>query len=359
MTPSVFLSHSSKNGPVADTIRESLEAHGIQCWISSRDISPGANWGEAIIDGINQSKVMIVILTEESNSSQHVMREVERAVNNDISIIPMRIEDFPLSKSLEYFLSSANWLDAFTPPLKSHLDTLATRVTNLLAGKGGVAATAPASKAPQKSGPTYLQRVRLEADKKVERVKAEGKKKAAVFFAKAKEYRAAFNYPSAIESIQAIPNEMRNPEMVAYLRRLELDRDESERLLALIKTRIETRQVTGLISDVKQAIELRGDRKDLIKLLDQLKDQGQAQGGKALKKQSEQKVAAVTDPLDIDFSDEEYSLSEPASSSSEHNAPSRAPDASQSEPAEADWGAIVAGIVIIVVVVLVVRWLFS
>ena len=339
MSHDVFLSHSSKNGPVADTIRESLEAHGIHCWISSRDISPGANWGEAIIDGINQSKVMIVILTEESNSSQHVMREVERAVNNNISIIPMRIEDFPLSKSLEYFLSSANWLDAFTPPLKGHLATLSDRVRNLLAGKGGAPTPVPPSKPQKKTGFTYLQRVRLEAEKKTQTADEQAREKIAVCFATAKDYRTAFNYPSAIESIESIPNEMRNPEIAAYLRQLELDRDESDRLLELIKNRIETRQVTGLISDVKKAIQLRGDRKDLAQLLDQLNAQG-----KAPEERSRSNVAAATGPVDIDFTDDEDCLAESPSASVEHDMPNASVAPPESTPAKTGLGAFTSAI---------------
>ena len=34
------------------------------------------------------------------------MREVERAVSKGIPIIPLRMEDVPPSKSLEYFLSA-------------------------------------------------------------------------------------------------------------------------------------------------------------------------------------------------------------------------------------------------------------
>lgn len=339
MPHDVFLSHSSKNGPVADTIRQSLEGHGIDCWISSRDISPGANWGEAIIDGINQSKVMIVILTEESNSSQHVMREVERAVNNDISIIPMRIEDFPLSKSLEYFLSSANWLDAFTPPLKAHLDTLADRVRNLLADKGAAPPPVSNSKPQNTSGLTYLQRVRLEAEKKTQTADSEAKKKAAVYFATAKEYRSAFNYPSAIESIQAIPREMQNSEIAAYLRQLELDRDESDRLLELIKHRIETRQVTGLVSDVRKAIQLRGDRTDLVQLLAQLNAQGQGP-----EERSGKTFAAAADPVDIDFTDDEDCSPEPSAATIHHDMPAASGAPAESKPSKTGFGAFTSGI---------------
>jgi hypothetical protein len=113
----VFLSHSSKDKEVADAVCATLEGRGIRCWVAPRDIPAGANWGESIIDGITVTKVMVVILSSDSNESSQVMREVERAVNKDSAIIPFKIKDIPLSKSLEYFLSTAHWLDASTPRL--------------------------------------------------------------------------------------------------------------------------------------------------------------------------------------------------------------------------------------------------
>ncbi|MFP6754017.1 MAG: toll/interleukin-1 receptor domain-containing protein [Pirellulaceae bacterium] len=144
----VFLSHSSKDKEVADAVCATLEGRGIRCWVAPRDIPAGANWGESIIDGITVTKVMVVILSSDSNESGHVMREIERAVNKDSAIIPLKIKDIPLSKSLEYFLSTAHWLDATTPPLQGHLDNLANRIEQLLAGEGKSLARPPAAETP-------------------------------------------------------------------------------------------------------------------------------------------------------------------------------------------------------------------
>ena len=37
----VFISHSSADSEVAKMLYRQLEARGISCWISSRDITPG------------------------------------------------------------------------------------------------------------------------------------------------------------------------------------------------------------------------------------------------------------------------------------------------------------------------------
>jgi len=75
---------------------------------------------------------MVLVFSSRSNHSRHVRREVERGVNRDIAILPFRIEDVPLSPSLEYFIGAVQWLDALTPPLEKHLGHLTETVSLLL-----------------------------------------------------------------------------------------------------------------------------------------------------------------------------------------------------------------------------------
>src|SRR5580704_3702505 len=97
------------------------QSGGARCWIAPRDIVPGSDWSESIIDAINRAKVFVLIFSGYANVSPQIKREVERAVNKSIPIIPMRIEDTLPTKSLEYFISTPHWLDAITPPLEQHL----------------------------------------------------------------------------------------------------------------------------------------------------------------------------------------------------------------------------------------------
>ena len=59
MAHDVFISYSSKDKPTADAACAVLEAKGIRCWIAPRDITPGADWGEAIVDGINGARTIL------------------------------------------------------------------------------------------------------------------------------------------------------------------------------------------------------------------------------------------------------------------------------------------------------------
>jgi hypothetical protein len=132
MAHDVFISYSTTDKPTADAICAGLEQSGIRCWIAPRDVSPGANFGEAIIEGISASRVLVVVLSRESNASKHVVREVERAVTKEVVIVPFRIADVQPSPSLEYFLAATHWLDAIDPPLRQHISSLAQRIAGLL-----------------------------------------------------------------------------------------------------------------------------------------------------------------------------------------------------------------------------------
>ena len=135
MAHDVFISYSSKDKPAADATCAVLESRGIRCWMAPRDIVPGADWGESIIDAIHASRAFILVFSANANNSVQIKREVERAINKAIPVIPLRIENVVPVKSLEYFLSTPHWLDAFSPPLERHLNYLADVIQSILDGK--------------------------------------------------------------------------------------------------------------------------------------------------------------------------------------------------------------------------------
>jgi Ca-activated chloride channel family protein len=128
----VFISHSSIDKAIADAVTAALENAQIRCWIAPRDITPGDSWGGSIIEGIEGSRVMVIVFSSHSNDSKQVMREVERAVQKDVVVVPFRVENIQPSRDMEYFLSSTHWLDAVTPEMDNHLADLVQTTQKLL-----------------------------------------------------------------------------------------------------------------------------------------------------------------------------------------------------------------------------------
>ncbi len=137
----IFISHSSQNASVAEEICALVENNGHSCFLAPRDIRSGHEYAEEIIDGIERSNAMLLLLSEESNSSPHVLREIERAVSKKIPIIVYKIENVELSKSMEYFLMTHQWVSA--KPNIDHSEVL--RCINELADANAVQAPAPQS----------------------------------------------------------------------------------------------------------------------------------------------------------------------------------------------------------------------
>lgn len=128
----VFISYSFEDKLTADAVCATLEARHIRCWVAPRDVLPGRVYAEQLMEAIRGATLMVLVFSSSSNGSQHVMREVERAASRGIPILPLRIEDVTPSASMEYYISDTHWLDAFTPPLGTHLGRLADTVTVLL-----------------------------------------------------------------------------------------------------------------------------------------------------------------------------------------------------------------------------------
>lgn len=121
---SVFISHSSKDKPLAVSICQLLKERGVGYWIDNRDIPAGKGYGEQIIDGIEKCSVFLLLLTPHSNASIPVRNEVETAFKNQKLIVPLRLKPILPSKQIEYYVSNAQWVDAFSTPLKKRIDEL-------------------------------------------------------------------------------------------------------------------------------------------------------------------------------------------------------------------------------------------
>ncbi len=132
MESDVFISYSNMDKKVADAVCSIMEQKGIRCWMAPRDITPGLPFAEAIIDGIKGSRVFILIYSSNSNNSNQVIKEVDRAVQYKLAIIPLRLENVPMTKQLEYYVSDVHWMDALTPPLEEHIEKLCRVVKILL-----------------------------------------------------------------------------------------------------------------------------------------------------------------------------------------------------------------------------------
>ena len=159
--PDTFISYGHEDKLVADAVCARLEQRGIRCWIAPRDLQPGQSYGEGITVALHTCRVLVLVFSDHANLSRHVANEVERAVSNNLTVIPFRIQDVKPGASLEFFIGSVHWLDALTPPLEQHLDHLADSVGRLLGA--GQSKPAPSPSSTSAVEPAVERRPRLSA----------------------------------------------------------------------------------------------------------------------------------------------------------------------------------------------------
>ena len=110
MSSHVFVSHSHEDSAAADLLVKALEERGVPCWVAPRDVPPGGSYAEAILNAIESASCFVLIYSEHSNVSSHVLREVERALKFGLNIVPVRFDESTPSKSLDYLLATVHWL---------------------------------------------------------------------------------------------------------------------------------------------------------------------------------------------------------------------------------------------------------
>ena len=124
----VFISYASQDKAVAESVCRALENAGLVCWIAPRDVVPGESFAGAIVHAIDGTKVIVLVLSEHAATSQHVLREVERASSKRHPVIAFRIDLAPMPADFEYFLNTSQWLDASAPGVKHALPKLVDAV---------------------------------------------------------------------------------------------------------------------------------------------------------------------------------------------------------------------------------------
>lgn len=132
MSYDIFVSYSSKDETAAEAARTILELNQLRCWIAPRDIRPGADWTAEIVHGIEASRVMLVLLSKNSNTSPQVQREIARAVGKGITVLPVQLEQIILQPSLEYLIGMVQRLDVSGASKEQRFKNLVPAVKKLL-----------------------------------------------------------------------------------------------------------------------------------------------------------------------------------------------------------------------------------
>jgi adenylate cyclase len=120
----IFISYSRKDSEQALSLAERLRGEGMSVWIDQQGIEAAKTWSEEIVNAIEGSKAFLLLLSSHSVESGNVAKELSLAYESERTLIPVMIEDVPLTAKFKYPLAGVQRVaytqfDAITSALVS------------------------------------------------------------------------------------------------------------------------------------------------------------------------------------------------------------------------------------------------
>ena len=93
----IFVSHSSEDGKLAQQIAQDLQAHGYEIFVTPTSIRAGEKWVDAIMRGLDECGIFLVLLTPNAIKSGWVKQEANTAIalnnGNKARLLFLNVED--------------------------------------------------------------------------------------------------------------------------------------------------------------------------------------------------------------------------------------------------------------------------
>jgi hypothetical protein len=123
----IFISHSSVDKPFVRRLAARIRKAGYEVWLDEHELLAGDALGEKIAVALKETKVIIVVVSENSVKSKWLKYELniatERMVKDDRRVIPAVIDDAPLPPEVTGRIY-ADFRKSFSTGLKSILSAL-------------------------------------------------------------------------------------------------------------------------------------------------------------------------------------------------------------------------------------------
>jgi hypothetical protein len=127
----LFVCFSSKDEETAREVVAFLENKGIKCWISLRDIQPGHNYQEAIVEAIEAASGIVFLFSEWSSKSGEIRKELSIGGSINAPVFPLRLSPIAPTGALRYELATRQYIDIF-PNRKAALAKLASTIKKVI-----------------------------------------------------------------------------------------------------------------------------------------------------------------------------------------------------------------------------------
>lgn len=98
----IFISYSRKDIAIAREIKKKVETKtSVSCWMDMEGIESGSQFQDVIISAINETKIVLLLLSENSMESPWVKKEINFAYEKHKKVVPINIDG---SQPADWFL---------------------------------------------------------------------------------------------------------------------------------------------------------------------------------------------------------------------------------------------------------------
>jgi hypothetical protein len=107
MKPNIFMSYSRREVGFVDDLTHRLEKEGFKVWLDYRSLVPGTPWAGQIDKGLDESQVILLVVSKASMASKYVELEWRRVIKEARRVVLVIFEAVDLPKELEQY----EWVD--------------------------------------------------------------------------------------------------------------------------------------------------------------------------------------------------------------------------------------------------------
>ena len=128
---SIFISYSSRDSEDVKKVIEVLERENMSYWKAPDKIPVGSNYAKEIPQVISGCEVFLLLISKYSQQSIWVEKEIDFAVNNRKTIVPLNIDGCEMTEMFKFYLNNVQMIFVGNDE-KAAMDTLIKRIRYLL-----------------------------------------------------------------------------------------------------------------------------------------------------------------------------------------------------------------------------------
>ncbi len=130
----VFISYKAEEFDEANWVKTILETNGISCWMAPMCIPGGSSYAVEIPQAIRECKVFVLILSEKSQLSKWVPRELDQAINAGKIVLPFMLENCPLKDDFNFYLTNVQRYAAYENKARA-IEKMLTEIKAIIGAK--------------------------------------------------------------------------------------------------------------------------------------------------------------------------------------------------------------------------------